>query len=142
MTPSAIREVLQSSIDKRQWINTGCAPQRESLLLSLGPHLPEQCLLLCSCQQFPVSPLKAPANTHPFLSVHSWLLTERSQRYHKLERENREGLSAVWASGDPSNFCRVGYELLGSVPDQGNEKQWPETIEIVSEVRQQEELNS
>lgn len=39
-------------------------------------------------------------------------------------------------------YCRVGYELLGSVPDQGNKKQWPETIEIVSEVRQQEELNS
>lgn len=39
-------------------------------------------------------------------------------------------------------YSRVGHELLGSVPNQGNKKQWPETIEIVSEVRQQEDLNN
>lgn len=39
-------------------------------------------------------------------------------------------------------YCRVGYELLGSVPDHRNKKQWPKTIEIVNEVRQQEEINS
>ena len=73
MTPPPQAISAQGPTDKRQGINTGCAPQLESAFLSLGPHLPGHCLLFCNSHRFPGPPLRAPAYSL-FLPVSSELV--------------------------------------------------------------------
>ena len=63
MTPPPQAISAQGPTDKRQGINTGCAPQLESAFLSLGPHLPGHCLLFWPLLRAPAYSLFLPVSS-------------------------------------------------------------------------------